>query len=365
MRIPLRCLLPAALGLVMLAGPARAQGPQGQQGPQAPQGIASRTAGFERRAGLLDLYVDAKAGKIWLSVPPAGAGGEVGTYLYVEGIATGLGSNPVGLDRGQLGDSRLVTFRRVGNRLLVEQPNLRFRALSDNPDEQRVARESFASSVLWAGEIAASDPDGRALVDFTGFLVRDAHDVAARLKATGQGTWALDPARSAVDFANCFAFPANLELEALLTFQSQEPGPLVRQTAPSPEAVTFVQHHSLLRLPAPGYRPRAFDPRAGSYSVDFLNYAAPLAAPIETRWIVGHRLEKVDPTAARSRVRNPIVYYVDPGAPEPVRSALLEGAGWWREAFEKAGFIDAYRVELLPPGVNPLDARSTVTQWVL
>ncbi|HEX7180231.1 MAG TPA: zinc-dependent metalloprotease, partial [Thermoanaerobaculia bacterium] len=309
--------------------------------------------------------VDRKAGKVWLEVPKAsGPGGEVGSYIYVESLLTGLGSNPVGLDRGQIGDTRVVTFRRVGGRLLVEQPNLRFRALSEDPAEVQAVRESFATSVLWAGEIAASDPDGRVLVDFTSFLVRDAHDVVARFRQSGQGSWSFDAARSVVDFENCLAFPENLEFEAILTYQSGDPGELIRQTAPTPTAVTLVQHHSLLRLPGPGYEPRPFDPRAGSFAVDFQNYAAPLAAPIETRWIVRHRLEKTDPTAERSTVKEPIVFYVDPGTPEPVRSALVEGASWWKEAFDRAGFIDAYRVELLPPGAHPLDARFNVIQWV-
>jgi hypothetical protein len=298
-------------------------------------------------------------------VPPAqGPGGEVGSFLYVEGLLSGLGSNPVGLDRGQLGDTRVVVFRRVGGRVIVEQPNLKYRALSENPDELRAVRESFATSVLWAAPLAAIDPNGRALVDFTSFLVRDAHDVASRMKRAGQGNWKLDPDRSAVDFENSLVFPENLELEALLTYQSDEPGALVRETVPTAGSVTLLQHHSLLKLPDPGYRPRLFDPRSGSYSVDFANYAAPLDAPIDVKWLVRHRLEKVDPKAARSKVKKPIVFYVDRGAPEPVRSALVEGASWWKEAFEKAGFIDGYRVELLPEGAHPLDARYNVVQWV-
>jgi hypothetical protein len=322
------------------------------------------TKGMEKRSGLLDVWVDAKAGKLWLAVPAAGKDGVVGSYIYSEGILTGLGSNPVGLDRGQLGDTRVVTLRRMGGRLVVEQPNLRFRALSEDPLERRAVQESFATSVLWAGEIAASDANGRALVDFTSFLTRDAHDIAGRMKAAGQGAWKLDRERSMVDFADCFAFPENLELEAVVTYQSEEPGELVRRTAPSPGAVSFVQHHSFLRLPDPGFQPRPFDPRAGSYSVDFSNYAAPLSAPIETQWIARHRLEKVDPTAARSRVKKPLVYYIDSGAPEPVRSALMEGVSWWKEAFDKAGFIDAFEVKLLPPDANPMDARYNVVQWV-
>ncbi|HEX3131754.1 MAG TPA: zinc-dependent metalloprotease [Thermoanaerobaculia bacterium] len=320
---------------------------------------------MKRQPGLFPMYLDSKTGKIWLEVPAAKKpDGEVGSYLYVEALLTGLGSNPVGLDRGQLGDTRVVTFRRVGNRLLIEQPNLRFRALSENPEETKAVRESFATSVLWAGEITAQEPDGRALVDFTGFVVRDAHDIVSRLRQTQQGNWQLDASRSVADLENCLVFPENVELEALLTYSSADPGQLVAETAPTANSMTIVQHHSFLKLPPPGYQPRVFDPRAGSFSVDFADYAAPLSSMIATRWLVRHRLEKVDPTAERSKVKEPIVYYVDPGAPEPVRSALIEGASWWKEAFDKAGFIDAFQVKLLPPGAHPLDARYNTIQWV-
>ena len=360
----------ALLLLVLPALPAAAAPPKKPAKAPAPAAeeittITAKTSGLERRAGLLTIWLDRKAGKVWLEVPPARAGSdEVGSYLYTDALRTGLGSNPVGLDRGQLGDFVILNLRRVGGRLLIEQPNLGFRALSENPDEVRAVRESFATSIVWAGGIAAEDPDGRALVDFTGFLVRDAHRVVAQLRETGQGDWELDAERSVADLDNCLAFPENLELESLLTYASAEPGPLVTQTAPLPGAMTLVQHHSFLKLPDPGYRPRAYDPRAGSYAVEFLDYAAPLDAPIDVRWIARHRLEKVDPTAERSRVKKPIVYYVDSGAPEPVRSALVEGAGWWKEAFDKAGFIDAFRVEVLPPGIHPLDMRYNVIQWV-
>jgi len=369
MNTRIRLLAPLALALLLAAPLAAVDKDKDAKKDAAAatmaEGFAAKTAGAERHDGLLPLWFDRKAGKVWAEIPaPSGPRGEVGSYLYVESLLTGMGSNPVGLDRGQLGDTRVVNLRRVGNRLRIEQPNLRFRALSEDPLESQTVRESFATSVLWAGEVAATEPDGRTLVDLTGFLVRDAHEIAARLKQSGQGSWSLDPARSTVDFDNCLAFPKNLELEAILTYASSEPGPLARQTLPTAGAMTLVQHHSLLELPPPGYKPRAYDPRAGSFSTDFANYAAPLGDPIETRWIARHRLEKVDPTAARSRVKEPIVYYVDSGAPEPVRSALIEGASWWKEAFDKAGFIDAFEVKVLPPGAHPLDARYNVVQWV-
>ena len=362
-----RLLRPFAAAL-LLATPSFAAAPPKEDAEAAggpPPTIAKATAGSEKRVGLLTFYVDSRKGKVWLEVPAAkDKSGEVASYIYQEAIATGLGSNPVGLDRGQLGDTRIVTLRRVGGRVLVEQPNLRFRALSEDPAERQAVRESFATSILWAGEIAAQDPDGSALVDFTSFLVRDAHGIPERMKEAQQGSWSLDEKRSLVDPESCKAFPENVEFETLLTYHSSDPGRLVRETAPTADAVTLVQHQSLVRLPDPGYKPRPFDPRTGYFGVEFKDYAAPIAAPVDVRYLSRHRLEKVDPTAARSRVKNPIVYYVDPGAPEPIRGALIEGASWWKEAFDKAGFIDAFQVKVLPPDADPLDVRYNVVQWV-
>jgi hypothetical protein len=327
--------------------------------------VAKKTDGFERRPGLIPVYVDRQRGHLWLQLPPApAADGVIGRYLYIEGITTGMGSNPVGLDRGQIGTTQLVTLRRVGGRLVIEASNERFRALSDNPAEARAVRQAFAGSVLWGGDVAAEDDDGSSLVDLTSFLVRDAHRIGAALRAAGQGSYALDDARSALDLTQCFSFPDNLEFEALLTYTGNEPGPEMRATLPDPTSLTVVQHHALIRLPDDGYRPRTFDPRASSSAVSFLDFGAQLGDQLATKWIVRHRLEKVDAAAVRSRVKKPIVYYVDPGAPEPIRRALIEGASWWAKAFDAAGFVDAFRVEVLPPSAHPLDIRYNVIQWV-
>ena len=326
---------------------------------------AVKTRGLARHDGLFVTWRDAKAGKLLLELPaPRGERGECARFLYIEGIQTGLGSNPVGLDRGQVGDTRVVSFRRLGARVMLEQENLRYRALSPDSAERRAVRESFASSVLWAGEVQAEAHDGRLLVDLTPFVVRDAHGVTAALKAAGQGSFALDKDRSALDLVQCRSFPDNLEFEALLTFSGDEPGPEVRATAPTPQAITLSQHHSFVRLPDDGYRPREWDPRSGSFEVMFADYSQPVGSELERRWLVRHRLEKLDPSAAHSRVKKPLVYYVDPGAPEPIRTALIEGASWWAKAFEAAGFVDAFQVKVLPAGADPLDVRYNVIQWV-
>jgi len=327
--------------------------------------IAEKTSGLTEHGGLLTFWVDIREGKIWLEVPPpAGPRNVAAELLYANGLTTGLGSNPVGLDRGRVGETRWLALRRVGPRVLLEQLNPRYRALTDDAAEQRATRESFATSILWGAEAAAMDADGRALVDFTSFLLRDTHGIRQTLAATDQGSFILDDERSVVSFDQCHAFPNNLELEAVLTFAGEQPGGQVRRTAPSAESVTLTLHHSLIRLPDDGYRPRRFDPRAGSFSVEFQDYAVALDEPIQRRFISRHRLRKTDPAAERSPVERPIVFYVDRGAPEPVRGALLDGARWWARAFTDAGFIDAFRVELLPQDAHPLDVRYNVIQWV-
>lgn len=319
--------------------------------------FASISAAATAAEGLFDSYLSRDEGRLWLALGPEDADGVLGECLYIEGLVTGLGSNPVGLDRGQLGPTRVVRFRRFGRTVLLEQENERFRALGAGEAEARAARQSFATSVLWSGEVLDRAPDGRVLVDLTSFVVRDAHGVAARLAERGQGHWKLDPGRSALDPGECRSFPDNLELEALLTFESDNPGPEVGATAPTAGTVTLVQHHSLVRLPDAGYRPRPLDPRAGAFGIAFQDHAAPLDAPLETRWAVRHRLESTGPYAS-------VVYHVDRAAPEPVRTALVEGAAWWSEAFDAAGFPGAFRVELLPEDAHPLDVRYNVIQWV-
>ncbi len=358
------------LGIASVAAAAKKPPVAPPKPPEKPP-VEAKIAGLEHRAGLLDLYLDKKAGKVWLALPPGGPDGRIGRYLYVEALRSGLGSNPVGLDRGQVSESVILDVRRLGGRVLFELPNLGFRAgaqvPSSNPEERRAVEESFATSVLWAAPVEVENPDGRILVDLTSFLLRDSHGVVAAMSNARQGAWSFDAARSAVDLEGCKAFPKNVVLSALLTFQSSSAGPLVREVTPSPagdRTATLYARQSLFALPEAGFRPRRFDPRMGHFTVGFLDFAVPLAAPLEGAFAARHRLQKVDPAAARSKAVEPLVYYVDRGVPEPVRSALVEGASWWKEAFEAAGFVDAFRVEVLPEGIDPEDARYNTIEWV-
>lgn len=335
---------------------------------EAPRTRTEFLAELERRPGLLDVYYDHEKGRAYLDLPPprkdGEVSGEIGRYLYLESLRGGLGSNPVGLDRGQLGPSRVLIVRRLGRQVLFEVPNLAFRAVTDRAAEREAVRQSFASSVLWGRAIEAVDPDGRSVVDITTFLVRDAHGVATTLEASGEGDFSLDLDRSAVDPAQLLAFPDNLEFEAVLTFGGRKPGREVRSTAPDPTSVTLIQHHSFIRLPDDGYRPRVQHVRSGAIDIGFSDYAAPLDRALETRYVIRHRLEKKHPDRPMSPPKEPIVYYVDHAAPEPVKQALIEGAWWWLQAFQAAGFEDAYEVRELPEDAHPLDVRYNVIQWV-
>jgi Met-zincin/Domain of unknown function (DUF5117) len=320
--------------------------------------IAEKTQGMEKMDGLFPLYWDSATGKIWLEIPELDK-----QFLYVESLPAGMGSNDIGLDRAQLGDERIVTFQRVGPRVLMVQPNLEFRAITDNGAERRDVEDSFARSVLWGFEVAA-ESDGQVLVDATDFAIRDAHDVIGTLKQTGQGTFHLDRDRSAVYLPHTKAFPKNTEIEVTLTFTGDQPGRWVRQVTPTPSAITVRERHSLIELPGPGFNMIRNRPGAGYFGIEYRDYASSLGSDITQRFIIHHRLQKKDPGAAMSDPVKPIVYYLDAGVPEPIRSALLQGARWWNQAFEAAGYRNAFRVEMMPDSVDPMDVRYNVIEWV-
>jgi len=321
-------------------------------------GIAEKTKDTQKLAGYFNLYWDAKAGKLWLEIDKWGT-----EFLYQSGLPAGVGSNDIGLDRGQLGETRIVRFERSGPKVLLVQENLSFRAVSSDPDEKRAVHDSFAESVLW-GFTAAAEENGHVLVDATDFYLRDAHAVTAALKRAKQGTFRLDGSRSAIYLANTKNFPLNTEVEATLTFTGDEPGNWLRDVAPEPTAITVREHHSFVQLPPPGYKPRVYDPRSSFFGISYMDYATPVSEPVMKRFAARHRLAKKDPAAALSEPVEPIVYYLDRGAPEPIRSALLEGARWWNQAFEAAGYKNAFHVELLPEGADMMDLRYNVIQWV-
>lgn len=336
-------------------------------GPGAGPSAATAKPGAQaltRLMGLFPVALDAAAGRVRFELPPPDMDGLALEVLHVVGITTGVGSNDLGLDRGALQPARLVRFRRIGPRVLVEAPNLAYRAVSTDPEERRAGRDSYATSVLWSTDAVTVLPDGGLSVDVTDWLVGDRYGVARSLAASGEGAFTVDPARSLLLAANTLVFPDNVELDALVTLTSENPGPRVRAHTPDPTALTLVQHHSFVRLPQAGYAPRDYDPRAGALALTYIDHAAPIAAPLERRLALRHRLTRIDPLSAESPFVDPIVFYVDRGAPEPIRTALLEGAGWWAEAFDAARLRGAFRVELLPEGAHPLDVRYNVIQWV-
>lgn len=328
--------------------------------PTAQPNIKQFTQGMEYQPGLLPLSIDANAGRVYLQVPRQGP-----DYIYYFSLPQGLGSNDIGLDRGQLMglESKLVRFEAVGDKVLLRQLNTYYRAVSDNPLEQQSVDEAFASSVLWGFPVVARNADSL-LIDATDFMLRDSHGVQRRLKQTQQGEFSRDHSRSAVHLPRTRAFPKNTELEATVTFTSDQPGEFVQAVAPDPYSISVRMHHSFVALPDAGYEPRAFHPQSGFWAFEYKDYAAPIEADMDQRFIPRHRLQKKDPTAERSEAVEPIVYYLDPGTPEPVRTALLEGGRWWNQAFEAAGYLDAFQIKMLPENVDPMDVRYNVIQWV-
>ncbi len=320
--------------------------------------IETFTKEMEKKDGFMPYYWDAKKGKVYLEIKQFDT-----EFLYYPTLAQGIGSNDIGLDRGRLGQEHVVKFQRTGNKILMMEPNYGYRALSNDPLERRAVEESFAQSVLWGFEIAAENA-GTALVELTPFLLQDAVGAIQDISRTKQGTFKLDASRSALYLPNTKNFPQNTEFEVTITLTGESPGAYLRSVVPTPTTISTRQHHSFVQLPDNDYKPRVFDPRMGYIFTSFYDYASPVSEPIEKRYIVRHRLKKKDPSAALSEPVKPIVYYIDPGAPEPIRSALVEGAKWWNQAFEAAGYKDAFQVRLLPADADPMDVRYNLVQWV-
>lgn len=326
---------------------------------QDQKSIREFTENMNAQEGFFPLYWNASDGKLYVEVPHMGQ-----EFLYLTSLATGVGETDLGLDRGMIADEAIARFVRAGPKVQLVLSNTRFRALRPHNDaERRAVEESFPVSVIAVFDVAAEEDD-RILIDFTDHMLSDLISVGARLRRANQGSYRLDRARSAVHVPRTKAFPRNTEIEAAVTFASDEPGFAMRSHAPDGRAVTLRQHVSLVQLPDDGFRPRMGDPRIGNFTTTFLDFSRPLTDRYATGYIARHRLHKRDPEAARSEPVEPIVYYLDRGIPEPYRTALREGAGWWNRVFEAAGFTDAFRVEDMPEDMDPMDARYNVIQWV-
>ncbi len=354
--IRLCCL--AAVFATSLTSPAFSQ--------TAPPSVASartleeRVSGMRHMDGLFPLDYDAKTGRLYLEVAKLDD-----DFLLVQSLPYGLGSNDLGLDRGVSSESRVVHFTRSGPKLLLVEPNLQYRSSSPDADERLAVSQSFAESVL-AGFPIEAEGSGKVLIDINDFALSDRGFIAEHLTHAKQGAYRLDTSRSALTLDTVKDFPRNIVIESLITFTSEAPEPssLVSTVTPDAHAVSLHQRLTLVALPGPGYQPRIFDPRAGYFDASYRDYSAPLGSPLDLHFITRHRLIKKDPNAAMSEPVEPIVYYVDRGAPEPIRSALVEGASWWNAAFEAAGFRNAFRVEVLPAGADPMDIRYNMIQWV-
>ena len=358
-----RCAFIAASIAALAVQPVHAQ--QAPAAGTAERAVASsigaRTQGFDRRDGFVPVFTSARQGKLLLELPRDSA-----RMLFWVSQATGLGSNPVGIDRGAAGAEQVARFERSGDRVVVVFENWSYRSSDTaNADHQRTIREAFPASPVASLPLLAEE-GGRLLVDATDLVFRDWNDVAGTLARANQGSYSVVRDRSAIVEARTRAFANNTEISVELAFAASggRPGNIMRQVLPDPGALALRQHISLVRLPDASYEPRALDPRVGYFGISFRDYAQPIQRPLVQQWISRHRLQRSNPADPRSPIRNPIVYYVDRGIPEPVRAATLEGARWWSEAFDRAGLTGGFRVELLPEGADPMDARYNVVQWI-
>ncbi len=314
--------------------------------------------GIMKYEGYFTFYYDENQDKVYLQIDKI-----EDEFLYVRSLSEGIGSNDIGLDRGQLGGGVVVYFKKAGNKILLVQPNQDFRAITDNEEEKKSVKEAFAKSVLH-GFVIKETKKSTYLVEATSFFMRDAHGVASRLARNNQGNYSLDKSRSAFNLERTKAFPKNVEFDVMLTFKGTPKSYTIRSVTPDASAVTVHQHHSFVALPDNNYKPRKYDPRSGSWQMSYLDYATPVNESITKRFIYRHRLEKKNPEAEISEAVEPIIYYLDRGTPEPVRSALLDGGRWWNQAFEAAGYKNAFQFKILPEGADMLDVRYNVVQWV-
>ncbi|MBW8744678.1 MAG: zinc-dependent metalloprotease [Sphingomonas sp.] len=339
-----------------------------------PAGAATPSTPIDSTAmsGLLPVRVLAGDGKILLTLPAPGKDGVAGRFLYATSLKTGFGSARITLDHGMLGETRILAFRRLGKKIALTFENPRYFA-TGSAEIAKGARESFPFSTIGMADIQSVNADGAITIDIAPFLVRDIMDIAGRLNGQGgQLPGALDAgakgfhlseALSAADPSSVKVFPDNIEMEAVQTYVSDTPGREVETIAPDGRQVSLTVHHSLIRLPAPGFVARKFDIRSGTHATQAYDFGSPLGEPVLVQLANHFRLDKIDPTAARSAVRKPIVFYIDNAAPEPVRTALAEGVRWWNQAFEAAGFIDAFQVKILTPDMDPQDIRYNIVNW--
>lgn len=331
----------------------------GQASATLPTASQPKTAGLERHDGFIPILLDNKQGKIYLELPQDSM-----RALMMVTLATGLGSNPIGLDRGASGETYVARFDRNGDRVLVVLENWRYRSsATDNPAHVRTVTEAFPPSTSGSLPVISQD-GGKVVVDATDFFMRDWNEVTSAVAAANEGTYTVSRERSSIYRPYTNSFPENSEIDVALTFTTTgRPGQIISAIVPDARAFTLRQHISFLKLPDAGYKPRVLDPRVGYFDVTFRDYAQPIQLPLEVRWATRHRLERVNPADPNSPIKNPIVYYIDRGIPEPIRTATKQGVSWWIEAFDKAGLKGAFRVEDLPEGVDPMDARYNVVQW--
>ncbi|WP_449188736.1 zinc-dependent metalloprotease [Agaribacter flavus] len=318
------------------------------------------SANADVQTGFVDIRYDESKDKVFLRVKKSMLDQD---FIFQSSLPHGVGSNDIGLDRGQLGRTRLAEFVRFGNKVMLNQLNTKYRSSSVNLAENESIDEAFADSIL-AGFIISEETDTYLEFDYTQFLFSDIHNMADRLKARNQGTFKPDAKRSGVYLPRTKAFPLNTELEAVVTFAGQAKGQFIKDVTPDPQSVTVHMHHSFIQLPDDKFTPRAFHPYSGYSKHSFFDYSVPIDAEMEQKYIRRHRLEKKQVNASMSEAVEPIVYYLDPGIPEPVYSALRDGALWWNQAFEAAGFKNAFQVKRLPDGADPMDVRYNIIQWV-
>jgi len=325
----------------------------------------SATAVAAQEASFIGVRVDADRNKVLLEIPV----GRLDTdFMHQSVLATGGGAPNLGLDRGQTGGSAIVRLERRGKRVLMLRDNLAVRAVNASEAGRTAASEAFPTSVVASFPIEA-EANGSITADATALFLSDTYGIAESIRRAQGGNGRVDANRSWIDATRTKAFPRNTEIHAVLTFAVDNPGAVLRRVAPDAAAPTFEVHHSLVALPSSeGFRPRRGDARSGLFGTQFMDLSQGFDGTYRDGYANRWRLVPKDPAAYQRGVLTepvaPIVYYLDPGIPEPYRKAFLEGGNWWNKVFEGAGWKNAFQVKELPAGVDPMDARYNLIYWV-
>lgn len=316
----------------------------------------------EKLQGLFTLYHNKESGEILAEINPEQL---EKNYLCTITLESGIGER--GIYSGMpLGDY-LFYFRRINKNLQFVVRNVNFRSNPDDPQRRSLER-SFSDSVLAALKIKSIHPERKTLlVDLSDLFLSDFPGLSSMFQGVLGTPYQLDKNKSY--FGNAKAFPLNVEIESVYSFDAGDRGETgaYLPTLPDSRAFTLKTHYSLSQINENnGYRPRLADDRIGYFITVYKDFSSKNPQETFVRYLNRWNLEKQDPTALQSPPKKPIVFWIDNAVPIEYRDTIKEGVLMWNKAFEKAGFLNAIDVKQMPDDAdwNPSDVRYNTIRWM-